>query len=110
MQGNVLDPAKVAQVAAGQDVVVSAISPKGQSLQMLTDAAQSLLEGVKRAGGKRLIIIAPGERTGTYRLGTEQLVTDEKGESHISAEDFAVALLDEIEQPRFSRQRFTAAY
>lgn len=54
--------------------------------------------------------IAPGERTGKYRTGTDQLVTDEKGESRISAEDFAVAILDEVEKPRFDRQRFTVAY
>lgn len=55
-------------------------------------------------------IIAPGERTGHYRLGTDQLLTDEKGESRISAEDYAVALIDELEKPRFVRRRFTAAY
>ena len=54
--------------------------------------------------------IAPGERTGKYRAGTDQLVTNEKGESRISAEDFAVAILDEVEKPRFDRQRFTVAY
>lgn len=54
--------------------------------------------------------IQPGTRTGKYRLGTEQLVTDAKGESHISAEDYAVAMLDEIEKPQFIRKRFTAAY
>ncbi|HLV98470.1 MAG TPA: NAD(P)-dependent oxidoreductase [Ktedonobacterales bacterium] len=54
--------------------------------------------------------IAPGERTGAYRTGTEQLVINDKGESRISAEDYAVALVDEIETPRFVRQRFTAAY
>jgi putative NADH-flavin reductase len=56
------------------------------------------------------LTIEPGERTGTFRLGTDQLITNEQGESRISAEDYAVALLDEIEQPRFIRQRFTAAY
>lgn len=54
--------------------------------------------------------IAPGERTGTYRTGTDQLLTNDQGESRISAEDFAVALLDEIEKPRFVRRRFTVAY
>ena len=54
--------------------------------------------------------IQPGERTGKFRLGTEQLVVDEKGESRISAEDYAVAMLDEIEKPQFIRKRFTAAY
>lgn len=55
-------------------------------------------------------MIAPGERTGAYRTGTDQLVTNANGESAISAEDYAVALLDEVENPRFIRQRFTAAY
>ena len=54
--------------------------------------------------------IQPGTRTGQYRTATNQLVRDAKGESRISAEDYAVALLDEIEKPRFLRQRFTAAY
>ena len=55
-------------------------------------------------------LIQPGARTGKYRTGNEQLVTDQKGESRISAEDYAVAMIDEIENPRFIRQRFTAAY
>jgi uncharacterized protein len=54
--------------------------------------------------------LAPGERTGHYRLGTDQLVVDEQGRSRISAEDYAVALVDELETPRFLRLRFTAAY
>ena len=54
--------------------------------------------------------IQPGERTGSFRLGTTQLVVDEKGESRISAEDFAVAMVDELEKPRHLRQQFTAAY
>ncbi len=54
--------------------------------------------------------IQPGTRTGKYRLGTEQLVVDEKGESRISAEDYAVAMLDEIEKPQFIRKRFTVGY
>ena len=54
--------------------------------------------------------IQPGERTGKYRTGGDQLVTDAKGESRISCEDYAVAMLDEIEKPQFLRKRFTAAY
>jgi uncharacterized protein len=54
--------------------------------------------------------IQPGERTGKYRTGTDQLVTDAKGESRISAEDYAVALVNEIEKPEFVCRRFTAAY
>jgi len=54
--------------------------------------------------------IQPGERTGKFRLGKDDLVTDAKGESRISAEDYAVALVDELEQPKHIRQRFTLAY
>lgn len=54
--------------------------------------------------------IAPGERTGKFRLGIDQLLTDSKGESRISAEDFAIALLDEVERPKSLRKRMTAAY
>lgn len=54
--------------------------------------------------------IEPGQRTGKYRVGTDQLLTNAEGKSYISAEDFAVAILDEVEHPRFDRQRFTVAY
>lgn len=165
-EGNALNPDRVARVVAGHDVVVSAIKPsENQPLSVVAEAAQSLLEGVKRAGVKRLltvggagtmevapgvraldvipipeewkpevmakleewevyrknsdldwtyfsppVFIKPGERTGAYRLGIDQLVMSAQGESRISAEDYAVALLDEIEQPRFVRQRFSVAY
>lgn len=49
-------------------------------------------------------------RLGHYRLGTDQLVVDEKGESRISFADYAIAMVDELEQHRYSRARFTAAY
>lgn len=51
----------------------------------------------------------PGERTGTFRLGKDQLLTNENGSS-ISFEDFAIALADEIETPVHVRQRFTVGY
>lgn len=54
--------------------------------------------------------IAPGERTGNYRTALEDLITDEAGDSAISAEDYAVAILDEIDTPAHSRQRFAVAY
>lgn len=52
----------------------------------------------------------PGERTGSYRDGGEVLVTDADGESFISGADLAVAVVDEIENPRHSRERFTVGY
>jgi len=55
-------------------------------------------------------LIQPGERTGKFRLGKEQLLVDDAGNSAISAEDFAVALVDELEKPAHSRQRFTVGY
>ncbi|EZP78639.1 NAD-dependent epimerase/dehydratase [Parageobacillus genomosp. 1] len=55
-------------------------------------------------------MIAPGKRTGTYCTDTKRLVVDANGESRISAEDFAVAILDEVENPRFSQMRFTVGY
>ncbi|MBH5333600.1 NAD(P)H-binding protein [Streptomyces pactum] len=54
--------------------------------------------------------IEPGERTGRYRTGTEQLVTDAEGRSYITAEDYAVALVDEIENPQHVGERFTVAH
>ncbi|WP_376797068.1 NAD(P)-dependent oxidoreductase [Thermogemmatispora sp.] len=167
--GNVLDPAEVARLVSGYDVVISAIGPARETAEdprVVVQAAQALIEGLKRAGVRRLVVVGgagslevapgvqlmdapgfppawrpiataarealevyrqqggdldwtylspaafiePGQRTGRYRVGTEQLVTDEKGESRISMEDYAVALLDEVERPRFVRQRFTVAY
>ena len=56
------------------------------------------------------IMLEPGERTGTFRIGTEQPIFDEKGESKISVADLAVAILNEIEQPQFIQKRFTVGY
>lgn len=52
----------------------------------------------------------PGERTGIFRLGTNQLLSDTQGKSRISAEDYAIALLEEVEQSQFMRQQMTVAY
>ncbi|MEU5954189.1 NAD(P)H-binding protein [Streptomyces sp. NPDC047525] len=54
--------------------------------------------------------IAPGERTGRFRVGGDQPVLDATGRSRISMEDAAVALLDEAELPRFVQRRFTVGY
>jgi putative NADH-flavin reductase len=55
-------------------------------------------------------MLVPGIRTGNYRLGSDELVVDRDGNSQISMEDFAVVLIDEAEQPKHHRTRFTAAY
>lgn len=53
---------------------------------------------------------APGERTGHYRIGNDRLLVDQAGNSSISMEDYAIALVDEIEKPEHSKQRFTVGY
>ncbi|MEW2442303.1 NAD(P)-dependent oxidoreductase [Micromonospora marina] len=52
----------------------------------------------------------PGERTGHYRTGSDHPVTDAQGRSVLTYEDLAVAIVDEIENPRFANARFTVAY
>jgi len=162
--GDATDADTVARLVTGHDAAVSAISPRGDAPEKLTTVAHALVEGVKRGGGKRLVVVGgagglevalgvrvvdtpnfpaflkpialahiaaydvyrnadidwtffappaliqPGERTGRYRTGTDLLIVDAKGNSTISAEDYAVALIDELEKPQFPRRRFTAAY
>lgn len=55
-------------------------------------------------------LLFEGPRLGAYRRGTDQLVADANGESKISFADYAIAMVDELEQHRHSRARFTAAY
>lgn len=52
----------------------------------------------------------PGVRAGRFRLGKDDLVTDENGLSRVSMEDYAIALVDELEQGRHVRQRFSVGY
>jgi hypothetical protein len=55
-------------------------------------------------------LFVAGQRTGQFRLGTDQLLTADDGKSSISFEDFAVALADEVERPAHIRRRFTVGY
>jgi putative NADH-flavin reductase len=55
-------------------------------------------------------LLEPGQRTGRYRVGGNQLLLDANGKSWISMEDYAVAVADEVESPKHSRQRFTVGY
>jgi len=167
IKGDALDPASVAAAVAGHDVAVGAIGPDPQKGvgTLLTDAARALIDGVKRAHVRRLLIVGgagslevapgvllmdspqfpadwkpiakahadaldvyrkekslewtylspaamiePGTRTGAYRTGDDKLLSDAHGNSRISMEDFAVAILEEVEKPRHVRKRFTVAY
>ena len=162
VSGDVTDAASVAVAAKGHDAVLSAV---GGTVEVVKAAPRPLLDGLTKAGVKRLLIvggagslevapgvqllatpefpaawkgyalahdealqtfrknasidwsylspaafISPGERTGKFRLGGDQLLTDAKGESRISAEDYAIAFLDEVEKPKHIRRRFTLAY
>lgn len=101
------------EVAPGQRLVDAPDFP--ESWKPVALAHADVLDLVKASGldwtyFSPAALIQPGERTGKYRLGTDQLVVDAEGVSRISAEDYAAAMLDEIEHPQFVRRRFTAAY
>jgi len=52
----------------------------------------------------------PGERTGNYTLGKDDMIVDKNGDSRISVQDYAKAMIDELENPRHHRERFTIGY
>lgn len=55
-------------------------------------------------------MLEPGERTGVFRLGKDELIVDAEGNSRISVEDYALAMVDELEKPQHHRERFTIGY
>jgi uncharacterized protein len=54
--------------------------------------------------------LQPGTRTGKFRVGKDQLLVDANGQSRISVQDYAVAMIDELEHPAHIRQRFTVGH
>ena len=54
--------------------------------------------------------LVPGQRTGQFRLGKDDLIVNDKGESNISVEDYAVAMIDEVENKAHHKERFTIGY
>ena len=83
------------------------------------EAARQYLEMIKKNENLDWTFFSPaiemhqgtaGVRKGTYRTALENPVFDEKGRSVLSVEDVAVALVDELENNQFVKQRFTAAY
>lgn len=76
-------------------------TPDGDALDFLKGGHDVEWVNLSPAGG-----IAPGERTGTYRVTEEDFVINESGESLITAEDDAVTVIDAIENKRFSKKRF----
>lgn len=79
-------------------------------------ATTEALEELKREPELGWTFLAPsaemrsGQRTGKFRLGTDNLLTDSKNQSRISVEDYAVAMIDELEKPKHILQRFTVGY
>lgn len=76
---------------------------------------QAFLEALRASGADWTFLspaatFGPGERTGRYRLGGDMLMRDANGESRISYEDLAWAMVDELEEPQHSRARFSIAY
>jgi hypothetical protein len=55
-------------------------------------------------------VIEPGIRTGKFRLGKDDMVVNKTGESKISVQDYAVAMIDELEKPAHHQERFTIGY
>jgi uncharacterized protein len=164
VQGDVSSADAIAAKIKGADAVISAYAPPADDTDQLLQVTEHFIQGVKKAGVPRLLIVGgagslevapgvtgidsghlppewmaiavshakalkileksdvgwtylspaaffiPGKRTGKFRLGTNQLITDEKGESVISFEDYAIALVDELENPKHQRARFTVGY
>lgn len=172
VKGDIANADDVVKIASGHEAVISAYSPGLRSYSaedaavLIKAAHESLFEGAKRAGVKRVIVVGgvgsleaspgvdvvdsdfypkehkahtlrnreilrglrrgdydldwtyvsppldikAGPRTGKFRVGDDKLLRDEKGESRISEADFAIAILDALDEGKFVRQRFTAAY
>lgn len=102
------------EVAPGVRLVTTPGFPGAYRAEAEAGAAfLDLLRAEKELGWTFLspsALFLAGERTGKFRLGTDQLLTAADGKSSISFEDFAVALADEIERPAHIRKRFTVGY
>ena len=165
-KGDIFNSQDVETGAFDQDAVVSAYSPTGGApASTITEVAVPIINGLKQAHVKRLIIVGgagslevspglqlvdtpdfpaayksvslahrealklyrkadeldwtfispsaeimPGERTGNFRTAANVLLTDADGKSHISMEDYAVGVIDEIENPMHSKEVMTIGY
>ncbi len=91
-------------------------SDYADALKPIAQAHAEVLDAMRRARDLDWTVICPaanlgpGERTGKYRTADDRLVADAQRQSRISAEDFAAAMLDEIEKPAHSRRRFAVGY
>lgn len=102
------------EIAPGKALVDTPTFPEAYKPEAL--AGRVFLEALRREAAldwsflSPSALFEPGERTGVFRLGGDQLLADAAGVSRISMEDFAIAMADEIESPKHSRRRFTVGY
>lgn len=101
------------EVAPGVTVLASGHLPQ-QWIAIATSHAK-VLEMLRTSGINWTYfspagLFEPGERTGKFRLGKDSLIVDADGQSRISMEDYAIALVDELERPAHERARFTIGY
>lgn len=101
------------EVSPGKQLIDTGLIPEGFMPEV--SGGRAFLEALKASDIdwtflSPAALFGPGERTGHYRLGGDALMRDEKGESRISYEDLAKALVDELKTPAHSRQRFSIAY
>ena len=109
----VVGGAGLLEVAPGVSLIASGHLPK-EYLPIAT-AHQKALEILEKSDVNwtyfsPAAFFVPGERTGKFRLGTTSLIADAKGDSRISFEDYAVALVDEIEKPAHERGQMSIGY
>jgi uncharacterized protein len=109
----VVGGAGLLEVAPGMTLIKSGYLP-AEYLPIATSHEKAL--GVLRSSGidwtylSPAAYFVPGERTGKFRLGTKELVSDAKGESKISFPDYAIALVDELEKPAHRKASFSVGY
>ena len=89
--------------------------PEFAAYKKLALAHGEAMEILKKSSPDRTYVVPSAEinegtRTGRYRTAKDDLLVDQAGKSHISMEDFAVAVLDEVEKAEFSHARFTVGY
>jgi uncharacterized protein len=102
------------EVAPGVQLVTTPNFPPEYKAE--AEAGGAFLDLLRQEKGLNWTFLSPsalfdsGSRTGKFRLGTDQLLVDSAGKSWISFEDFAVAMVDEIERPAHIRARFTVGY
>jgi putative NADH-flavin reductase len=109
----VVGGAGLLEVAPGVTLIKSGYLP-AEYLPIATSHEEAL--GILRGSDINWTYLSPaaylvqGERTGKFRLGTKELVADAKNDSRISFQDYAIALVDEIEKPQHERASFSVGY